>query len=360
METDILIIGGGLSGLATADRLNHAGHRVTLLEARDRPGGRILTRHTEQSGYDLGPAWIWPQNHRIRALAERFGLDVFAQHADGNLVFEDPGGAVRRDLGFATMGGALRIADGLGQITDKLAAALPPGALRLSHRVTQLAAASDAILATGTTAEGPFELRADRVILALPPRIIAQTLRFTPALDSTLSDRLSRVPTWMAGHAKLVAVYDQPFWRAEGLSGDAISHRGPLVEIHDASLPGTSEGALFGFLAPAIASADFKTVRDAGVAQLTRLFGPAAGTPRAVLLKDWAQDPETATRDDRAAATGHPSYGPIPPLTGDWRGRVSFAGTETAETDGGFLEGALQAAEASIAAVGPATTSVAP
>ncbi len=38
----------------------------------------------------------------------------------------------------------------------------------------------------------------------------------------------------MAGHAKVVALYERPFWREQGLSGDAISHCGTLAEIHDA------------------------------------------------------------------------------------------------------------------------------
>ncbi|MEM1154111.1 MAG: hypothetical protein AAGI44_08210 [Pseudomonadota bacterium] len=46
---------------------------------------------------------------------------------------------------------------------------------------------------------------------------------------------LGGVPTWMAGQAKVVAVYESPFWRDSGFSGDAMSRKGPLIEIHDAS-----------------------------------------------------------------------------------------------------------------------------
>ena len=51
----------------------------------------------------------------------------------------------------------------------------------------------------------------------------------------------------MAPHAKYVAVFDTPFWREAGLSGAGRSGRGPMTEIHDASLPGQA-AALFGFL----------------------------------------------------------------------------------------------------------------
>src|SRR3546814_5242306 len=53
--------------------------------------------------------------------------------------------------------------------------------------------------------------------------------------------------TCMAPHAKYVAIYDAPFWREQGLSGEVRSARGPMGEIHDASMPGGS-AALFGFL----------------------------------------------------------------------------------------------------------------
>ncbi|WP_109563294.1 FAD-dependent oxidoreductase [Jannaschia seohaensis] len=79
------IVGAGLSGLALAVALRAEGRDVRVLEARDRPGGRVLSQH----GYDLGPAWIWPHNHRLLTLARRLGLRTFPQYSAGRLVFED-------------------------------------------------------------------------------------------------------------------------------------------------------------------------------------------------------------------------------------------------------------------------------
>src|SRR6056297_3957532 len=97
-QTEICIIGAGLSGLALGTALRSEGRGVTILEARDRAGGRVLSHQ----GYDLGPSWIWPHNHRMLALASRLGLRSFPQYASGRLVFEDAGGAIRRDLDVAT------------------------------------------------------------------------------------------------------------------------------------------------------------------------------------------------------------------------------------------------------------------
>lgn len=318
-ETEVCIIGAGLSGLALASALLAEGRDVTVLEARDRPGGRVLSHN----GHDLGPSWIWPHNRRMLALLDRLGLRSFPQHAAGRLVFEDATGTIRRDLDFATMGGALRVSGGLARVTDALAAEVGDD-LHFARPVRWLA--DDATGVTIST-EGDT-IRAARVVLALPPRLAAR-------LGVTIPD----VPTWMAGQAKLVATYPTPFWRAEGLNGDAISHRGPLAEIHDASPDGSEKGALFGFAHPGAArDAGF---RDAAIAQLARLFGPNAAEPEEVILKDWGTDPATATTADRVPQAGHPIYRSLPST-----GRLIFAGSEATPEDGGFLEGALAAADA--------------
>lgn len=322
MTTGVCIIGAGLSGLALASALRAEGQNVMLLEARARVGGRILS----QNGYDLGPSWIWSHNRRMLALLHRLGLATFAQHAAGRLVFEDAGGAIRRDLDFATMSGALRVEGGLARVTQALAAELGDR-LRLACPVQSVAEEADGV--TVTTTGG--RIRAARIVLALPPR-----------LASGLGIAVTDIPTWMAGHAKLVAVYRTPFWRDAGLNGDAISHRGPLAEIHDASPIGARSGALFGFAH--LGAARQPGFREAAIAQMVRLFGRDAATPDEVIIKDWSMDPATATHADRTPPLGHPTYTAVPATR-----RLIFAGTEASSEEGGFLEGALAAAEAAYA-----------
>lgn len=337
-QTEIAIIGAGLCGLALARRMQAQGRAVTLFEARPRTGGRILSRQaTNGHPYDLGPAWIWPHNTRMLALADALGIPLMPQHATGRLVFQDQTGHVRRDLDLAPMADALRLRGGLARLTGALTEALAPGTLHIGAAITGLTATDTAI--TLTTHAGQTHT-ARRVVLTLPPRL-ASTLAFTPPLPGPILTRLRQTPTWMAGQGKLVATFDTAFWRERGLSGDAISHTGPLMEIHDASADPAGRGAaLFGFVGPRAARAPGTLKRDA-IAQLVALFGPMAH-PTHILVKDWSQDAATATPADQTGPDHHPTYGTIPAA---WGGHLQFSGSETAPVQGGFLEGALEAAE---------------
>lgn len=349
---EIAIVGAGLSGLATARALVDQGHRVALFEAKNRVGGRIHSlpgASAPEKRYDFGPAWVWPHNTRMLDLVERLGLSLMRQHSTGNLVFQDQYNRIRRDLDFATMGDALRLPGGLARLVERLAEDLPDDLIRLGHTVESITAGPDGLALSGEAEGRPFEAGCRKVVLALPPRIAARRIAFSPALPKDALAEWDAVPTWMAGHAKLIAIYDRAFWRSAGFSGDAISHIGPLFEIHDAtaSEAANGEAALFGFVAPQAAAPgiDREDLVERALAQLAVLFGPEAATPSRVHLKNWAEDPCIATGADTADLGGHPVYRPLHLHNAPWAGRLFLSGTETAPENGGFLEGALEAAE---------------
>ncbi len=342
-QVKTLIIGGGLSGLAVAHALTKQGAAFELIEARARLGGRIMTERQGTASFDMGPAWFWPGQPRIAALIARLGLTRFDQYADGALVFEDARGQVQQGRGFSSMQGSWRLQGGLSALTDALTHALPPEAVRLNSPASGIAKTPNGVR---VTLAGGAQIDADRAVLALPPRLAAG-ITFVPELPAATVRSLQSVPTWMAGQAKAVAVYDTPFWRTAGLSGDAMSQCGPMVEIHDASPAIGGPFALFGFIGvPPEHRRDETVLRHHILAQLGRLFGAKGAEPTALFVKDWAFDPYTAVEADHAPLRAHPTYGP-PPTFGDvWGNSVLFAGTEVAPEFGGYLEGALEAAEA--------------
>ena len=83
--------------------------------------------------------------------------------------------------------------------------------------------------------------------------------------------------------------------------------------------------------------------------QLGTLFGAEAGRPRKVIIQDWATEPFTATEADHANGNVHPDYRPIA-LPAPWGERITLAGAEMAPEFGGYLEGALAAAEGAVIA----------
>ncbi|MEM1235763.1 MAG: NAD(P)/FAD-dependent oxidoreductase [Pseudomonadota bacterium] len=341
-----LIIGGGLSGLYLAERLEAEGRDHHLLEARDRFGGRIMTESVGDGSFDMGPAWFWPGQPRIASLIARLGLRKFDQFAKGDLTYEDEGGRVQRGYGFSSMEGSWRLEGGLSRLTETLTARIPDTRKSLSAQVTSLEMTDRTCRATlqdGTT------INAGRVVLAMPPRIAAG-LDFAPALPGQALQAMANVPTWMAGQAKAVAVYDTPFWREAGLSGDAMSRHGPMVEIHDASPAHGAPPALFGFIGvPPNSRANAARLKELVQDQLVRLFGTEAAHPRELIIKDWASDAFTATAADAAPQYTHPTYGLPMSMRGLWNGNLIFAGTEVAPSFGGYIEGALEAAEVALA-----------
>ena len=138
MHTQTLIIGGGLSGLSLAYRLQQAGHDYRLVDARKRLGGRIKSLDVQGAKFDLGPSWVWPGQHRVAQLVSALGLRLFDQWSVGDQLYEHPTGEVVRNSGFMSMAGSLRIAGGTTALTDALAAQLDPTKIQTDTSVTAI------------------------------------------------------------------------------------------------------------------------------------------------------------------------------------------------------------------------------
>jgi monoamine oxidase len=185
---------------------------------------------------------------------------------------------------------------------------------------------------------------AGRAILAVPPAI-AGRISYRPALPGWRNQLTQRVP--MGSVIKVHAVYEEPFWRQEGLSGLAVSDSGPVRIVYDNSPEDGSPGVLVGFIEGEQARTWARrnpADRRAGIlACLADYFGDRAGRPRELLERSWAEE----------EYSGGCYAGYFPP--GVWTsfgqalrepiGRLHWAGTETATVWSSYMEGAVQSGQ---------------
>jgi monoamine oxidase len=182
-------------------------------------------------------------------------------------------------------------------------------------------------------------------VVTLTPTL-AGRLVYAPALPSWRDQLTQRLP---AGSVmKVYAAYDEPFWRAAGLNGQAASDRGPVKVTFDNSPPGGTPGVLMGFLegneARAWARRPETERRDAVLDCFARYFGPRALGPREYVERDWMS--EEFTRGCYGAhftpgvwtAYGHALRAPV--------GRIHWAGAECSPVWNGYMEGAVRSGEA--------------
>jgi monoamine oxidase len=195
-----------------------------------------------------------------------------------------------------------------------------------------------------------MDVTAARVVVAVPPTL-AGRIAYDPPLPAVRDQLTQRVP---AGSViKCHAVYDTPFWRDAGLTGQATGDRGPAKVVFDNSPPGGTPGVLLAFLEGAAARRLNRVGPDerrtAVVGSLVEFFGPRAAEPVEYVELDWSEEEWT-----RGCYGAHfppgvwTQYGPAlrAPV-----GRIHWAGAETATVWSGYMDGAVQSGERAAAEV---------
>lgn len=442
---DVVVLGAGVAGLAAARTLQDAGRSVTVLEARDRVGGRVCTQVLEDGTWvDLGGQWLGSGQARLAAWLRRYGIPTYPTPSAGDNVLvwggqrvryrgtipklplrsllsvgwaqlrldrmakrvprdapwraakaeawdgqsfgawlrENVGDEVARrllEIGMETVfaenadrysllhalfyihsgvdtdtllgseGGAqeTRVVGGMQRLPEAMARGLD---VRLGTpvRLVEHQAAGARVQTDG----GAFE--AARVVCAVPP-ILAREIAFAPSLPASRAALHEGMPMGAAG--KCFAIYDAPFWRDDGLSGQVVTDEGPCHVTFDSSPPEGRPGVMLGFVeadgARELAAFDEPERRRRVLAGFARAFGPKALAPRAYVDRFWAN--ETWSRG---------CYGAFCP-PGLWTrhgaamrepaGVIHFAGTETATAWSGYIDGALQSGERAAAEILGAT-----
>jgi monoamine oxidase len=442
-NTDIVIVGGGYSGLACARALVAAGRQVLLLEARDRVGGRCWNQNLPApfSSYVVegGAEFIGPTQDRMYALVQQLGLQTFPAYDTGKLInyangkrttytgvlpwsnllassetaltmlkidalakqvpLDAPWAAAKaaewdsqsmqtwmdrnlltadaktllrlcvlsllsvepRDVSFLFMLHYVRSGGGLtsllsttgGAQQDRIVGGSQAIALGMARELSGrilFRAPVHSVKQDGygiSVAGDGFVVRAQHAVVAMSPWM-ASRLSYEP-LDGPTQLRLQMMQRVPMGSAwKVHCVYDKPFWRDDGLSGQVTSDAFlPKIVFDNTPPTAGAPGVIMGFI-------DGQDARDAGlmtpavrkakvIEAFTAFFGPKAANPLAYAEHNWQ-----AENFSGGAPTGVFPPGVLTGFGGSLRtpiGRLHWAGTETSTVWTGYMEGAVRSGE---------------
>ena len=255
---------------------------------------------------------------------------LFYIHSAGNLM----------DL-VAVTGGAQerRCVGGTQQLSEKMAEALDDRVI-LNAPVHTIAQDERSVRFEAAD----VTVTAERAIIALPPTL-AGRLRYRPALPGYRDQFTQRVP--MGTVIKVQCLYETPFWREKGLTGQATSDTGAVRITFDNTPPDGSPGILLGFIEGEEGrrwGRQRPEERRAEVLDcLARYFGEQARVLKEYVELSWAEEEYS-----RGCYAGFLPPGVLTSYGEALRasiGRLHWAGTETATEWNGYMDGALQAGE---------------
>jgi monoamine oxidase len=261
-------------------------------------------------------------------------LFLIRGHGSINTLFSIEGGAQENMVEGGAGSIARRVADDLGD------------AIHLNAAVRTVTQASDHV---SVAADG-VSVSARHAVVAVPPAL-ALEITFDPALEA---DRLALYRQAVAGpESKTLVVYDEPFWRAAGFSGQSAEPNSTSEVTLDATpasgSPGVVASFTFGRVAERVDALDDSERRRLVLDALTSRFGRRAAAPVEVIETPWWREQWT-----RGCSMAHFPPGTLTrygSLLREPFGRLHWAGTETSTTSHGSIDGAVRSGERAAAEI---------
>lgn len=338
----VIIIGAGLSGLTLAYRLRQQGLECLILEARERPGGRILTaRPAGEAPLELGATWFGKKHERLVNLLEELNLGSFEQITGGRAIYEaistSPPQVVQLPHNDEP---SYRIAGGSDTVINALVARLPEGTIQYDTVVQEVVVTEEGV--DVNTSKGTFA--AGRVVSTLPPHLLLTKVAFSPALPQELQALSASTHTWMGESIKVGLRYRKPFWKNGGPGGTIFSNVGPVSEMYDHSNVEDDRFALKGFLNGTYYALSRDDRKQMVLGQLRKYYGEVVDDYLDYEEAVWRQEEYTFTPYAGHVLphqhNGHPAY-----RAAYLGGRLLLAGSETAVMYPGYMDGAVRSAE---------------
>lgn len=261
---------------------------------------------------------------------------LYLAHSHGSIdtLFSIENGAQENMVDGGAGSIARRIADHLGE------------SVRLSTPVRAITQRDDHVLVAGDA----LTVSARHVVVSVPPAL-ALEIAFDPPLPA---DREALYRNAIGGwETKTIVVYDEPFWRADGFSGQT-AEPGSVAEVTldagpSSGSPGMIAAFTFGAVAQRMQALDTSVRRKAVLDALAARLGPRAAKPVEFIETSWWTEEWS-----RGCSMAHFTLGTLTRYGHLLRapfGRVHWAGTETATISHGAIDGAVRSGERAAAEI---------
>jgi monoamine oxidase len=332
----IIIIGAGLSGLSSAYALKESHFEIEILEARDRPGGRIYTRYEDQNHLEMGATWFGPQHTSLIQLIHELNIP-FKQQDNGREAIYDfrPQGYIERFQIPKQQAPTYKFKNGSSQLIKVLQEEIT-APIHFNQQVISITHADNFEVKTQSKC-----FFADYVIVSLPPQLVTDSITFQPQLTESSRSLLSKTHTWMSDSIKFSMGFDSAFWKTNSFIGTLMSPQQIVQEMYDHSDAGNSQHALVGFLNSEFAKLSQKERQDKVIKQLQTTFPKY--NEQLLIYNDVNWRNEKFTIHPNAASllphqhNGHPKL-----RTGFYQNKLFFTASETAKQTPGYMDGAVQ------------------
>jgi monoamine oxidase len=341
IKTDILIIGGGLTGLTLAYLLRNTGRKVIVVEARDRIGGRILTiGGQDQATVEMGATWLSQAHSNLKALLNELGLNTFQQKLGSKAIYEPTSMSPHQLVTLPKQQQAsYRIEGGTSALINTLASYLDDELLVVGEQVNKIISRVNKMLVKSSNTI--FE--ADQVVSTLPPKLLAEKIEIEPKLPDNILKVLSGTHTWMGESIKFGFTFNEPFWLEKDTSGTVFSNVGPVNEMYDHTTSDGNRHAIKGFLNGSYFSISKDERLNMILEQLRKYYGTVVNNYQEYFEMVWTNEPFTFTPYSNHVLphqnNGHKIF--REPYLDD---KLFIAGAETSEIAPGYMEGAIHSA----------------
>jgi len=341
INSDITIIGGGLTGLTLAYLLKQKNVSVNILEARTRLGGRIYTKdNAPNAPQEMGATWLGKKHTALTDLLESLELGIFEQVLSDTAIYEPISTSPPQLVSLPPNNDpSYRIQGGSSTLINTLMKSLDEKNIYRGQVVKSISKEGD-VISIKTDSD---EFKSTFVVSTLPPFLLIKTIDIVPSLPDTILNVAQQTHTWMGESIKVALNYKTPFWRSKNISGTIFSNVGPIPEMYDHSNYEDEAYGLKGFFNGNYFSVSREERLELVMKQLEKYFGAQARDYISYEETVWRNEPFTFSPYDTHVLphqnNGHPIF-----REAYLDGKLFVAGSETSANFPGYMEGAVQSA----------------